>query len=78
MTSNERILNFLFVIFDNNYLGISFVYFDSQTKISFKQIKTTSKFREIFFGFVDSGLVIECHELIRNNEITEPQLFTLG
>ena len=45
-----------------------------------KSVLSRSKqtFVIFFFKFVDSGLVIECHELIRNNEITEPQLFTFG
>ena len=38
------------------------VYFDSQTKISFEQIKTSSKFHEINVGLVDSGLGFGCDE----------------
>ena len=41
-----------------SYISISWLYFDSQLKIRFEQIKTNSKFRK----FVDLGLGVACDE----------------
>ena len=38
-------------------------YFDSQIKTHLVQIKTNSRFCEIVFGFLDSGLVVGCLDL---------------
>lgn len=54
-----RILNCLFVIF---FSIIIFVYFDAQVKINLEQIRIRKNFVEKTV-FVDSELVVGCHEL---------------
>ena len=65
----QEIVNYQFFYFDNNYLSI----FILKPKLVLSRSKQPVNFVKICFG-----LVVECHEFIRNNEITEPQLFTLG
>ena len=51
-------------LFEKQLRRIDFAYFDSQTKISFEQIKTSSKFCEINSGFVNSRLGVRSDEQV--------------
>ena len=65
----QEILNFLFANFDNNYLSVLI--------LTPKLVLSRSK-QPVNFVKKKFGLVVECNDYIRNNEVTEPQLFTLG
>ena len=65
-----RIPNFLFVIFFFVifFSIIFFVYFDAQVKINLEQIRIRTNFVKKAV-FVDSELVVGCHELNENSKM---------
>ena len=69
ITSNKKSWIIYFFIL----ITIICLFFILKPKLVLSRSKQPVNFVKICFG-----LVVECHEFIRNSEITEPQLFTLG